>query len=180
MSDFNNFKKVNQPVITPYSLECLGDEIIGAGLSTSSSAAWPTANAAAYVPFLIYYPYVAKLMFWINTATVGTNNVDVGIYNSAGVKLVSSGSVLTAGATTVQNTDITDTLLLPGLYYMAMAVDGTTDTFFYLQSGTTAPVPRALGVYQEAAAFNLPATATFAGSTGAFIPLVGITGKTIV
>lgn len=179
MGDISAVIDYNKNVITSLTRDSIGVELAGITSSFSSSAAtWPTANKAFYLPFRLAYPVIATKMFWLNGATVGTNAVDVGIYDQAGNRLVSIGSTTTSGASTVQTVDITDTTLNPGLYYMAMAVNGTTDTSF--RTAPTAPMSRMLGIYEQTSAFALPATATFAVATAAHIPFIGITTKTVI
>src|SRR5689334_23396390 len=82
-----------------------------AGLSVGS-AVWPTANLAIYCPFRIGTSRLARKLYWVNGAAV-SGNVDCGIYDVAGRKLVSAGSTAQTGTTAVQSVDITDTMLGP-------------------------------------------------------------------
>ena len=68
-----------------------------------------------------------------NAATVGTNKYIVALFNSAGVKVATSAlaGVLTAGANVYQAIPFTATYTpVPGLYWIGVYVNGTTDTFF--------------------------------------------------
>ena len=144
----------------------------------TTSITWTTANDAIYIPFYIQVSLTAYQMAIENAATVA-GNVDVGIYDVNGVQLVSSGSVAMAGATAIQTLDITDTVLNPGTYYMAFASNSTTATFFG-NSAATAEFLRMYGVRQQATAFALPATATFAVPTRTQVPNLAIATKATI
>lgn len=163
--------------ITTTSLECLGVPLLVIVPSFAVSTAWPTANLAIYLPVEILYPVtIAKIM--VNNGTAVSGNIDVGIYDADGNRRVSAGSTAQAGASAIQIFDITDTLLNPGLYYMAVALDNTTGT---LAGWTFVNIDIApFGVCQQATAFALPDPATFAAFTGTFIPLVSMSPKVTI
>lgn len=181
MSDFPSAQDMNGSIIGVFSPESITD-ISNLGLNIAidaSAAAWPAANLAIYIPFRVAGIAIATKIFWYNGATVGTNSVDVGIYDAQGNKLVSSGSTLTAGVSSLQSADITDTTLRRGLYFMAMAVNGTTDTFSRASSVDVRHL-RGVAMYQQATAFNLPTTAVFAAVTNAYLPHVFITQQVTI
>lgn len=180
MGDFPKVIDYNHDVICLTSPECLGTQIASTGLTYTTATAYPSANLAQYVPFLVGYPITIQKMFWENGATVGNNNVDVGIYDSQGNQLTHSGSTLTSGATSTQSVSVGPVTLEQGLYYMAMAVDGTTDTFLSLSSTIASPQMRSFGIYQQASAFALPSTATFAVNTQNNSQMFGMSAKSIV
>lgn len=138
--------------------------------AAAANGAWPAANRAIYVPFSLARHRIAQIM-WLQNGTVA-GNLDMGIYDEAGTRLVSSGSTAQAGASTIQIVDITDTLLTPGSYFMALAMDGTTG-----QTGRYNPSTqflRCAGVQEQASAFVLPATFTLANPSSAYIPIMGV------
>lgn len=154
--------------IHPYSDVSVGRALrVWAG--GSASAAFPLANLALYVPFAIVAPVVAYRA-WALCGTTSGNNFDVGIYSSSGTRLVSTGAVARA-ASAIVSADITDTYLGPGSYYLALAHNGTNT--FYAYSGA-AGLCQAVGVMEQTSAYTLPATATFAATTRAYIPVFGI------
>lgn len=184
MADFPAITDFPPVVIHNHSKICIGPTWSGVSFgSTNTALNMTSANRAIFLPFVLAYPYTAAKMFWINGATVGTNHIDIGIYNSEGNLLVSIGSTLTSGVSVIQSVDITDTSLSPGLYYMAIVMDGTTDTVEGLSSvnnhanlGLTSAGARIMNT-----AFPLPSTVTLADiSANQVIPLMGITSKTIV
>ena len=148
------------------------------GSSSAASAAWPSANLAILIPFRLPAPLLVQRLFLLNGATA-SGNVDIGIYDVAGTRLVSTGSTAQSGTSAVQSVDVTDTPLAAGLFYLALAMDGTTGT---VQRKTTSNVAscKALGMAQVASAFALPATVTFATCTNAFIPYFGLTARSFV
>lgn len=144
----------------------------------ATSTAWTTANDAVYIPFVLQGTVTAYQMGVENGSTVA-GNVDVGIYDINGVRLVSKGTTAMSGASTIQTFDITDTLLTPGIYFMAFASDSTTATFFGTPAAT-AEWWRTYGVQDQATAFVLPATATFSSMGRTTIPNISISTVSVL
>jgi len=135
-----------------------------------AGAVWPSNNMAFYVPFVLDQPKTAKQMFWENAAVAGT--MDIGIYDAYANRLVSLGATTNAG--TLQVGNITDTALVPGLYYAAMLC-----STIVTQSTWSAAIPSAnlrfCGVQQQAVgSATLPNPATFAVMAQSFLPMIGI------
>ncbi len=149
--------------------------ILGRGYSitAAASAAWPSANLAIFVPFQLAVPVTVYKMATGSGATAA-GNFDIGIYDAAGNRLVSSGTTA-KGASTEHIIDVTDTVIGPGTYYLAMSADGTNNYIMVTPSGTS-PVPlqktRLYGVVAAASSFVLPTSVTFAASTVAPIPAI--------
>lgn len=135
------------------------------------TAVWPTANLAMYFPFIVTSQITAySMMFQVGTQS---GNCDVGIYTEQGVRLVSSGSTA-VGATGIQVVDITDTVLTPALYFMAMNVDNITASFIRYSS-PTGNIKQTCGVQEQAVgAVTLPDPATFANPANAYTPVLAI------
>jgi hypothetical protein len=138
----------------------------GLNVVAAASTAWPSANLAIFVPVRVPVPVtVCKLA--VGAGATAAGNFDVGIYDSAGNKLVSSGATA-KGSSTEHIIDVTDTVIGPGVYYLALAADGTNNYIMVTPAGTS-PVPlqktRLYGIVAMATAYTLPATATFAAST---------------
>lgn len=143
------------------------DQAVLTGFSYSASAVWPAANRAIYVPVVVETTVTAYQMGTIITTTSG--NLDVGIYDQQGARLVSMGSTAMAGSGTFQAFNIADTVLTPGVYYLAMCVDNTTASVPRMSMQTEHL--RANGVQQQAVgAVTLPNPATFANPASAYIP----------
>lgn len=177
MSDFPQVDFYNNHVINTLSPEAIGVDCVGMSLGFTSAVAWPSANLAFFIPFRVKHTFTVVKMSWIN-GTVATDNVDVGVYDQSGNLLVSSGSTATSGINAIQTVDITDTTLLPGLYYMAMARNGTTNT--NKANNTSSILSRGIGVLSMATAFPLPNPATMVGSTTAYIPFIALHSRTLV
>lgn len=100
------------------------------GRQTGSGVAWFAANTAVTIPFTIEREVVVSRMGWYNGATV-SGTVDAGVYDyDAKTLLVSTGPITQTGASVPQDQDVTNTLLEPGDYRMALLVSNTTGTIF--------------------------------------------------
>lgn len=163
--------------ISPWSFQSIGVPFMKGVIASALDSNWIAANVVIYVPFVIPEAAVARKMAWSNGSAVA-GNVDVGIYDSAGNRLVSSGSTAQAVIGAVQVVDITDTLLSRGQYYMAMVSDTSGVTQKFNAAAPLAPLAASWGLLEQAAVTLPLATnanpATFAKYTRAFIPLFGI------
>lgn len=144
----------------------------------AASTAWPSANRALFVPIRLSAPLiVTKLAMGAGATAAG--NFDVGIYDAQGNKIVSSGATAKV-ASAEQVIDITDTQIGPGLFYLALAADGT-DNYTMVTPAGSSPVPlqkaRLYGMVQMDTAYTLPATATFAAATAAPVPCIAAYGR---
>lgn len=136
-------------------------------VSAVASAAWPLANLAIYVPLYINETVTLYEVGFGTGATAG-GNWDIGIYDSAGTRLQSTGTqARTASAWNVNNW--TDLTLQPGWYYAAMAANGTNN---YSGIVPAAGICESIGICEQQTAFVLPATATLTRTTRAFIPSI--------
>lgn len=167
------FVPVNQARISTFSPESLAFRVGGGVLGGAivASQAFATGSFAVYQPVEIFEPVTIFKMATTNGATVA-GNIDLGIYNSSGVKLVSSGSVIHSGTAGIQVVDIADTELLPGLYYMALAFSNITGTFAVFSED--AGIIRSSGVFQQGNAFPLPDIASFSAYNVAFVPIISM------
>lgn len=165
------------------AITCSSDEFLCSdaarytGLTFSTAAAWPTANKAFYYPFIVPVPVVVKQVSWLNGGTVN-GNVDFGVYDVAGAKSISLGSTAMSGANAIQVGNLTDTTINAGYYYFAMASSSGTATFFRV--APPALLLRAFGVLEQASAFALPSTATFAVMTAAYVPFMSLNLAAVV
>lgn len=167
--------------ISSVSPVTLGAEFTGLNETIPASNNWVAANTAIFIPLLIGTVMTFQRGWWANGAAVA-GNIDVGIYDTAGARLGSTGTVAQAGTSTIQTAAFTAAITLtPGRYYMAMA-SNTSGVTQKVSANITLPAAtaRALGMRQMATAFVLPATATYANPTGTFFPLFGISTKTTI
>jgi hypothetical protein len=123
------------------------------------------------IPFAINRAVVVYKLWWLNGATVGTNNLQVAVYNEAFSRIINGTSTLSAGtANACQYDNITDVGLPKGRYWMGLWCNGTTATVFRTTS-TNMP-----GIYYETPAGGPPATATPVSPAAAspVIPFFGL------
>lgn len=177
MPDFPIIKHVDPLVISPAIPQSVGEFINTLAQSVAVSN-WPTANRAMFYPVSISSHITIVKMFVTNGGTV-SGNIDVGIYDRDGVRLVSSGSTAQSGTSAIQEFNVTDTVLSPGLYYLAVALDNNTGQVDMWSINTT--LARSFGCLEQTSAFPLPSTATFSNAGNSYrIALVGATQRTVV
>lgn len=174
MSDFPDQAALPLTVWTgdPRHGLAVGNRAMAAGGAQFVSNAWGTANLAIFTPIFLPYRYPVRNLFVYNFATVA-GNVDIGLYTDDLTKIVSSGSVAMAGASTMQFFAV-NVVLDPGCYYIGFTSSSTTATFGAAAIGT-ATRERYMGLLQQATALPLPATITPAAVAQARIPQVGFT-----
>lgn len=155
------------------SQESLGIEMRSLGLANAASATWPLTNLALFIPISLAQPYTALQLYSFNGATA-SGNIDLGIYDEAGNRLVSKGSTAQAGTNAHQFLDTTDTTLNgPGRYYFAVAMDNTTGTLFSCLPPNIWNA-RACGICEMTSAFPLPNPATMVTTTRTYCPVIGM------
>lgn len=177
MPDFSTYDLPVPPILSTYSRDFFGKMMqsggpTGSAMSATSSA-WPTANIALIYPFkLCEWATAYQLLLHIGATTSG--NVDIGIYDSQGNRIVSSGSTAAGTINVLQQFNITDTVLSPGDYYLAIGCDNTTCTMFSSPAVpdetfmTRAPVYQVTGLTGP----TLPATITPVVTTQTTIKLI--------
>lgn len=173
MNDFprrNQGPSVLTVIPTHHPLAVQGD--LGLG---SSGSTWPTANKAVFVPFRIAEPLLVTKLFAWNGATA-SGNLDIGIYDENGVRLVSTGSTPQSGTNALQVIDVTDTWIGPGRFYLALALDGTSGTIVRNNLGS-AIYAQMHGLAEMTSAFPLPATATLASTSITLLHAFGLVGE---
>lgn len=139
-------------------------------LAAPAAAAWTTANKAVYVPFELSDDRAVTEVIFNKGVVAG--NVNVALYNedAAGLPGARIGSALgstavSAGANAPQVLNITDQALSAGRYFVGIVFDTITTLTLTSWGGSSATTPL-VGVYTEASAFTLPATATPVSPTG--------------
>lgn len=132
------------PAITPSSLWSLGSAIGGVTSSNPTSQPWPAANRVILVPFRVPRIIVARQMSVGFGGTAG-GNFSVGIVDRTGKAIYQSASTARAASSEV-TVNMPDTVLGPGVYYMALQLSDTSTVM-----GHVAPqvgLLKALGVKQ--------------------------------
>jgi len=105
----------------------------------------------------------------MGAGATASGNFDTGLYDSQGNRLVSSGATAKGNAA-AQILDVTDTRIGAGLYYLALAADGTNN--YQMMSPGSLQLSKLVGAVQMASAYPLPATATFASLANIALPLL--------
>ena len=180
MSDHPAFSMPPNITIHPWSLESLGISLSSSQqcpFTSVANVAWPSANRALFVPFVLLEQITVKRLFWYNGLTT-SQNVDAGVYDKNGVLLGSAGGVAQSGVGVIQSADVTDFTCGPGLFYLALVKDGTTGKIY--QGMAEAGYVKAWGMFQMATAYPLPAVATFATCATDRVPVVGLSTRDLV
>jgi len=137
----------------------------------ATAGAWPANNRAIYLPFFIERVVTAFKMSV--EVTTQSGNLDMGIYDENFARLVSLGSTAVAAAG-LQVGDIADTVLTPGLYYMAMNCSTTAAAFSRQAPASVILETIAGGRTEDVGAVALPATATPVTPVSAYIPTLAV------
>jgi hypothetical protein len=167
------------PHITP-----LGIESIGAGtgnLGTPAAATWRNANLAIYVPFRINTTIVLSYGFVYNGAAVA-GGFDIGVYAENGSKICSTGSTTQTTVSSVTSAPLllataSSPIIGPGNYYMAISASNSTAQYYRMALGIQ---PSKTTGMATQVVFPLPATATFATISTAYVPCFGISSRSFI
>ncbi|MDP3909266.1 MAG: hypothetical protein Q8Q14_02655 [Gemmatimonadales bacterium] len=158
--DWPNIKWPAPPVLTPFALESLGFGVPAptgsASIGGATSSTWSVNNKAYFYPFRLHeFATAYQLLFWVGATSSG--NIDVGIYDSQLNLIVSAGSTaMSATVNTVQEINITDTVLPPGDYLLGVACSTTAGTCFNSGGGVDDILLSSYPVYEQTTALPLP------------------------
>jgi hypothetical protein len=169
----------DEVAVTPWSSQSgLGAAGNAAAFGAAASATWPAANIGIFVPFVVNEPTTFTKLFWVNGTAAG-DNWDVGLFDEAGTLLVSAGTTVGVGNSTLQAVDVTDTTLDRGRWYMGICHSTTTANRGF-GVVPAAGILQGLGCLQDAACAPPLATnanpATYAVMAQAFLPFFGAQG----
>lgn len=140
-----------------------------------ASGAWPANNRALYIP-VRFDQTMVYARFFTNNGSNAAGNEDIGVYDSTGTRLVSTGATARSGTSQLQFIDVTDGVFPPGAYYLALVLSSTTGTMIRSSLGTTQC--RELGILQEdLGGTTLPSTMTPAAAGQGYIPMFGFTSS---
>lgn len=157
-------------VVSPFSEESSASQLHNVSINAPASGT-VTQNQAYFFPFRLDVGRTAVKMFAMNGATAN-GNTDVGIYDDQFNYLISSGATLQSGTNAIQEFDITDTYLPPGLYWMALSSSSATATFFRVAAATDEAALSNVAGYQQATAHPLPTSAATPVITTEAAPLI--------
>jgi hypothetical protein len=130
--DFPNYRWPPLNVVTPFHQDSLGATlgnytssiVLSGGLSGTFSD-----ELIYYYPFAVHEACIAvKMSYLVGGTAAGT--VDLGIYDAQFNLIISTGLTAQGTINVLQELDITDTLLQPGFYYMAIKCTDGTGTHF--------------------------------------------------
>lgn len=115
-----------------------------------SGGGWAANNRAVYVPVSLPRRFTVAQFFSPNATNSTTGNVDYGLYDAFGARLVSTGTTSRAGNTnnTMQYVAITPRSFPPGKYYLAVVFSSTSAQVFAAVAANLNYL-RAAGVLQE-------------------------------
>lgn len=169
------FNRPGEIVISTWTRQSLGVPLIALGQSAAGQG-YIAANLVLYIPFHVPEATILTKLFWVNGNAV-TGNLDIGLYQTDGTLLVSSGTTAQTGTNTIQITDITDTAIARGTYYFGIVGDTTGATQKLFAALPAVGIMQALGILEQASVTLPLATnaspATFAAVSHAFVPIIG-------
>lgn len=146
------------PMVSPFSREGFTGPSVNPSFASIASN---NTNAAYYTPVELPVVGLARKLWWLNGTTASTNNIQCGVYADAGFKpgaaIIRGTSTLASGASVLQYDDIADTVMGPGLVWLAIWFSGTTTT---VQGSGSNNLRWAKGFSELSLASGLPATAT--------------------
>lgn len=134
--------------------------------NNTTDSAMNTSNTAVFMPIFLPRRFVCRRMGFFRNGGNISGHWDLGLYDVAGTRLSSTGSILHSGANTPQSASLTaDVTLQPNIpYYVAAVFDNTTAT---VRSYFVGGIPLGeWGLMTMATAFALPSTATFTKAAG--------------
>ena len=174
MSDWPVHSLQPPPVLTPWHPDSLGILTAGSAesLNNTTNGSWPANNLAFFYPFRLHsWALARQLLFFVGGVSAG--NIDVGIYDSQNNLIVSSGSTaMSATINTLQELNITDTVLPPGTYLLAV-VCSTTSAQVIRSTALDEVILPGVPVYEQATALPLPAACAPVISTQNSPPIIG-------
>lgn len=149
---------------TPVALETV--PIGSVGYSSFGNNTATVAGSIFYVSLAIPRNFTVTNINVLQGATVGTDKFIGILYNSAGVAVANSATagIITVGANTFLPLPLTTPYAAvgPGMYYVALQSNGTTDTFRSVAASTfvTVNASSQTGVFATLAAITPPTTFT--------------------
>lgn len=172
MADWPISAPFQPQVMTPHSQQSLGQY---GTLGFPLNGVWPFSNRALFYPFRLMQPFLVN-QFFVVLGTAATQTFDVGVYDVTGTRLVSTGQTTVTVINTVTSVKVTDTLLGPGMFFLALCCNNVTIAFLR-SAGPSAALLRSMGCLQQDSIAILPANATFTGITSAYVPVFGVTER---
>jgi len=155
--------------VTTYDTECgLGTEtLLTNGIWTATSTT-PAINTGYFYPITIRTPMMISNITILNGAVVANSNMDLGLYDEFGNRILSTGAVsqLLASASTYQKFSLSSSVsVMPGFYFAASVFTSTNNRFATNGSMSQAR-GRAAGMLEAISiGTTLPATVTYSAKS---------------
>lgn len=166
--------------IDVFSPEMIGYEIMGFDSPTVADTALG-ANALIHHPLVLPAPFVVSQFFWNNGGVVNGNTY-MGVYSEDGsVLLVTTGAVLSSGASSLQVADITN-FTLPANRRLWLTIGTDSATQQYNRLTLTAPTADYVGIKTMASGISggaMVTPATFAVGSSTCVRC-GMTGASVI
>ncbi|MCI0408845.1 MAG: hypothetical protein L0191_09820 [Acidobacteria bacterium] len=147
---------------------------------TNAAVAWPSVNDPLAIPFAISSAMTVTHLGWLN-GSAPADNFDVGVYDTAFERLVSTGSTVRVGANVWQYVNVADTPLVAGRYYLAASSDGVSvNQQLWSTAGVLAGVMAFAGIFDSATnSFPLPDPLANMAAAATFtrIPYLSVCGR---
>jgi hypothetical protein len=161
-------------MLTPVCRASHGVSLAGGNAPAPVSTVIGTGNVALVYEVTLDDAVVLFKAFASNGATVN-GSFDIGLYGSDWRLIVSTGSTAQVGASILQEVNITDVVVGPGVYYLAFAFSSATAA--YICTSFTGPAG-GVGGNLMLTAFPLPATFVSGGFT-TVVPRFGFSTRTL-
>lgn len=169
--------RMRQTRMWSFGQAALGDVIAGVGAGGAASIAWPAANRMVTIPFVVEEQFTISEARIFNGATV-SGNLDVGVYDSAGRRIVSSGGTAQLGVNTAQVVVMPGVRLAPGYYAMALVLDNAVGTVL-MRNLVNLSVLSVMGIFATNTSYPLPVASLGNAAWTEYIPLFGFTDLTV-
>jgi hypothetical protein len=175
MSYAPGFIEPVMPMVSPGMHWCpLFDAVSYYGFASGTVSA---ATTAFYYPIRVPATAVVRRLWWANGSST-TGNIAAAVYASTpdgvpGTKLVETASTAQGTANEVQFVDVTDIVLPPGVYWIALAASSTSSTIVRANVSTVRWDALAQLSQGSITLGALPATATPAANVSGHVYLFG-------
>jgi hypothetical protein len=137
----------------------LSDAILVSG-GNSQTDVLVTTNRAFFMCASLAQRGVVSKMAWFNGSALISGNLDAGIYDMNGNKIVSTGAVALSGTNVLQLGSVTPTQLEPDNYVLAFATSSNPELRSYF-GANQAQLVQACGIGMLDSSYPLPSTVSF-------------------
>lgn len=168
----------NSVLITTFDYGAgVGPSAYGVTNLNPGNTTWFATNHAIYMPLYISKPGIVTKFFWQN-GTVVSGNVCMALYDRNFNRIATTGSVAQGTVSVVQEVDVTDFGITPGVYFLGLAMDNPTGAI--AQSSATLSFTGVMAVLSQSTAFVLPNPMVPVQSTSGRVFYGGIAFRTLV